>query len=128
MAQLDSRCTAQPTEAMLVAFIQFNRGEYFEQHETLELIWRAERDDTVRNFYKGILQIGVGCYHLTRRNPTGAIKVMTRGIAYLRPYAPRCMGVEVQRLIDDASRVLAIVQAEGEINLARLPRVHYEVK
>lgn len=113
---------------MLVAFAQFNRGEYFEQHETLELIWRAERDETVRNFYKGILQIGVGCYHLARHNPIGAIKVLTRGIAYLRPYAPRCMGVDVQRLMDDASRVLAIVQSGSEIAPARLPQVHYEVR
>ena len=30
----------------------------FEQHETLELLWRAERRD-IRYLYQGILQIGV---------------------------------------------------------------------
>ncbi|RIK32935.1 MAG: DUF309 domain-containing protein, partial [Chloroflexi bacterium] len=51
---------------MLRALEQFNRGEYWAQHETLEEIWRAEPDPTIRNFYKGILQIGVGFYHLRK--------------------------------------------------------------
>lgn len=116
---------------MLHAFEQFNRGEYWHQHETLENVWRAEQDQSIRNFYKGILQVGVGFHHLTRHNYRGVIKVLTRGIHYLEPYAPRCMGVDVQRLIDEAGAVLNQVQALGpdrldEIKIAELPRVHYE--
>lgn len=116
---------------MLHAFEQFNRGEYWHQHETLENVWRAEQDQSIRNFYKGILQVGVGFHHLTRRNYRGVIKVLTRGIRYLEPYAPRCMGVDVQRLMDEAGAVLSQVQALGpdrldEIKIAELPRVHYE--
>jgi len=119
------------TPQMIRAFAQFNRGEYWHQHETLEAIWRAETDASMRNFYKGILQVGVGLHHLTRKNYPGTVKVLTRGITYLRPFAPRCMGVDVERLVADASQVLAQVEllgAEriGEINLNNLPRVHYE--
>ena len=125
------RCDDRPTAQMLHAFDQFNRGEYWHQHETLEEIWRAETDETIRNFYKGILQVGVGFYHLTRRNYNGAVKVLARGINYLTPYAPRCMGVDVRRLIDEATRVLEQVRALGperigEVNLADLPRVHFK--
>lgn len=126
-----SRCRDNPTPPMLHAFEQFNRGEYWHQHETLENVWRAEQDQSIRNFYKGILQVGVGFHHLTRHNYRGVIKVLTRGIRYLEPYAPRCMGVDVQRLMDEASAVLSQVQALGpdrldEIKIAELPRVHYE--
>ncbi len=126
------RCRDRATPEMLHAFEQFNRGEYWHQHETLETVWRAERDESIRNFYKGVLQVGVGFHHITRRNYRGAVKVLTRGINYLRPYAPRCMGVDVQRLIDEATRVLDEVHAQGpdhidEIDLAGLPHVHYSM-
>lgn len=117
---------------MIFAFEQFNLGEFWAQHETLEVIWRAETDASMRNFYKGILQVGVGFYHITRRNYNGAVKVLTRGINYLKPYAPCCRGVDVARLIDEAMRVLEQVQLLGaarigEIDTTSLPRVHYEM-
>ena len=118
---------------MMHAFEQFNRGEYWHQHETLETIWRAETDEPIRNFYKGILQIGVGLHHLTRRNYDGCVKVLERGVDYLKPFAPQCMGVDVQRLIDEATQVLEKVRGLGterigEIDLDGLPRIHYEIE
>ena len=125
------RCRDHATPEMIHAFEQFNRGEYWHQHETLETVWCAEQDESIRNFYKGILQVGVGFHHLTRRNYRGAVKVLTRGIGYLQPYAPRCMGVDVQRLIDEATGVLEQVRTLGperigEMKVAELPQVHYE--
>ena len=124
------RCRDHPTPQMIHAFEQFNRGEYWHQHETLESVWRAEKDQSIRNFYKGILQVGVGFHHITRRNYRGAVIVLARGINYLKPYVSHCMGVEVQRLIDEATRVLDQVRALGadridEIKIAELPPVHY---
>ncbi len=126
-----TRCSDKPTPEMIHAFQQFNAGAYWHQHETLEAVWRAESDESIRNFYKGILQVGVGFHHLTRRNYRGVMKVLTRGINYLRPYAPGCMGVDVQTLIDQASVVLDQVRAQGpegidQIDVEHLPRVHYD--
>ena len=125
-------CRDHPTPQLLHAFEQFNRGEYWHQHETLENVWRAEKDESIRDFYKGILQIGVGFHHLTRRNYNGAVKVLARGIARLKPYAPRCMGVEIARLIEESGGVLAQVKALGadrieEIKIVELPRVHFRI-
>lgn len=130
---MSDKCHEQPSRQMLFAFEQFNRGEYWHQHETLEAIWRAEQDETIRNFYKGILQVGVGLHHITRRNFNGAVKVLTRGINYLKPYAPQCMGVDVARLIEEATRVLEQVRELGaeriaEIEIEKLPRVHYHIE
>ncbi len=124
------RCGDRPDPELLRGFEQFNRGEYWHQHETIETVWRAEADESIRNFYKGVLQVGVGFHHITRRNYPGVIKVLCRGINYLRPYAPRCMGVDVGRLIEEATRVLEQVRALGpgridEVKIGALPRVHY---
>lgn len=114
---------------MLHAFAQFNRGEYWAQHETLETVWRAEPDATIRNFYKGILQIGVGFHHLRKGNYNGFIKVLGRGINYLKPFAPECYGVDAARLIDEASAVYWRVREKGRLETGdlqmELPQVHW---
>jgi uncharacterized protein len=124
-------CDEHPSRPMIHAIAQFNRGEYWQQHETLEAIWRAETDQSIRNFYKGILQIGVGFHHLSRRNYSGAIKVLGRGIGYLQPYAPHCCGVDVDRLIWESTRVLEQIELFGadrigEYDVSSLPQVHFE--
>jgi predicted metal-dependent hydrolase len=105
-------CDEPPPDALLEGIAQFNRGEFFEQHETLELLWRAERRE-VRRLYQGILQIGVAFHHLRRGNHHGTVYMLTRGPAYLRPFAPRCQAVDVARLIGDAETALREVQRLG---------------
>jgi uncharacterized protein len=107
---------------------QFNRGEYFEQHETLELLWRAEPRE-VRKLYQGILQIGVAFHHLRRLNHHGTVYMLTRGSGYLGPFAPQCQGVDVQRLLHDASVALREVERLGphrldEFDWHLAPTVH----
>ncbi len=125
-------CDRVPTPKMVHAFEQFNRGEYWHQHETLELVWRAETDASIRNFYKGILQVGVGFHHLRNGNYNGVIKVLGRGINYLLPYAPECYGVDVARLVEQASAVYWRVREAGAegidtIKNMPLPHVNYRV-
>lgn len=123
-----SRCGEPPSSELLRAVEQFNAREYFECHETLELIWRDE-PGPIRVLYKGILQVGVGCYHLLRGNYRGTVLKLSAGAAYLDPYAPRCMGIDIATLIADARRLLGVVEALGpqrlgEVDLTLLPRVH----
>jgi uncharacterized protein len=105
-------CDEPPPPRLVEGIAQFNRGEYFEQHETLELLWRDERRD-VRRLYQGILQIGVAFHHLRRRNHHGTVYMLTRGANYLAPFAPRCQGVDVRRLLTDAAAALAAVEQLG---------------
>jgi predicted metal-dependent hydrolase len=97
---------------LLEGIAQFNRGEYFEQHETLEILWRAE-PRPIRRFYQGVLQIGLALFQLRRRNYHGTVYMLTRGCAYLRPFAPTCQGVNVAALLHDAGETLKIVEALG---------------
>ena len=101
-----SRCGDPPPPALRQGIEEFNRGEFFEQHETLEAAW-IEEADPVRYLYQGILQVGVGFYHLSRGNIYGARRLWTRGLSLLQPFRGGCMNVDVDRLIADTERCLA---------------------
>jgi len=105
-------CDERPPPLLLEGIAQFNRGEYFEQHETLETLWRAERRD-VRRLYQGILQIGVAFHHLRRRNHHGTVYMLTRGARYLAPFSPACQRVDVAALLAAADRALKEVERLG---------------
>ena len=125
------RCLDEPSAAFVRALEQFNHGEFFQQHETLEELWIDERDE-VRSLYKGILQIGVGFHHLLdRHNYKGAVSKLESGCRWLRAFQPQCMGVDVTRLIDDAQRALARLVELGPERIDAFPRelvtkVHYD--
>lgn len=105
-------CDEPPPSALLEGIAQFNRGEYFEQHETIELLWRDETRP-VRGLYQGILQIGVAFHHMRRLNHHGVVYMLTRGSMYLRPFAPVCQQVDVARLLADVGRALQAVEVLG---------------
>ena len=111
-------CSESPPALLLRGVDQFNRGEFFEQHETLEDLWRAETR-AVRRLYQGILQIGVAAYQIERRNHHGAMHMLTRGPAYLRPFAPCCQSVDVADLLAQAERMRAEVERLGPHGLDR---------
>ena len=110
-------CDEPPPQGLLEGIAQFNRGEFFEQHETLERLWRAEGRD-IRYLYQGILQIGVAFHHLRRLNHHGTVYMLTRGPRYLAPFAPRCRRVDVAALLRDAAAALQEVERLGPARLA----------
>ena len=102
-------CREPPPRLLRRGIEQFNRGEYFQQHETLEELWRTERRD-IRRLYQGILQIGVAMYHVGNHNRHGAVYLLRRGSRYLRPFCPTCQSVDVADLLSQASRILESVE------------------
>ena len=111
-------CREAPPRLLRRGIDEFNRGAWFEQHETLEELWRAERRE-VRRLYQGILQIGVAMHHVRNRNHHGAVYMLRRGTMYLQAFAPRCQSVDVADLLVQASRILAAVEALGRTGLDR---------
>ncbi len=79
----------------------FNQKDFFEAHEELELAWRAELG-WVRELYRGILQVGVAYYHISKNNYAGAKKMFERAFAWLNYYPAVCYGVDVDQLREDA--------------------------
>ena len=105
-------CLDAPPDLLRRGIEQFNRGEYFLQHETLEDLWRQETRP-IRRLYQGILQVGVAMYHLQQHNHHGVVYMLTRGSDYLRPFTPTCQGVDVAALLTDATRLLETVEQLG---------------
>lgn len=123
-------CAAPAPPALIEAIHQFNSGEFFEQHETLELLWRATPDE-IRHLYEGILQIGVGMHHLLKnRNFRGAAVKMDHGIRLLEAFPVVCHGVDVARLRRDATAAREHLLKLGPGGLdrfdpTRIPKVHF---
>jgi len=105
-------CDEPPPPGLIAGMRQFNDGQYFECHETLETLWKAERRP-LRRLYQGVLQIGVALHHLERGNQRGAIRLLERGLNHLRWFAPACQGVDVMTLIADAEACLVAVKSMG---------------
>ena len=129
---LSDRCSGLPPADVIRGFEEFNRGEFFEQHETLEDAWIAETDP-VRYLYQGILQVGVGLYHLSRGNLYGADRLMSRGIVLLQSFRPECMGVDVEGFVEESSRCLEAVrwltpETIGSFDRNLIPRVRYSTE
>jgi uncharacterized protein len=123
-------CSDHAPPGLIAGIAQFNARQFYECHETLEEIWLSERGQ-IRTLYQGILQVGVAFYHLSRQNFRGATSLFETGIAYLRPFVPKCMGVDVQKLVDDAIRAYAELLRLGKEHLADfdealIPRIRYE--
>ena len=121
MNQARAGCDSEPPPLVMKGIEEFNRGEFYEQHETLETAWRVE-PRPVRRLYQAILQIGVACYHLERGNRTGALRVLERGLHKLHPFAPACMGIDVAHLIADAERLHEQAQSADPDHLVQLDR------
>ena len=82
---------------------EFNRGDYFECHETLEELWMVEVGEDKR-FYQGLIQLSVGCFHLLNNNLRGAASQWEKGIAKLDDYGDEHLGIDLGMLLGQMRR------------------------
>lgn len=103
-----------PPEQFWQGVEQFNQQEFYACHDTLEALW-MEASNPQKQFYQGILQIAVGCYHLGNLNWRGAVILLGEGIGRLRDYQPVYHGVDVAGLVmQSAELLMALQQTEPE--------------
>jgi uncharacterized protein len=108
---------------------EFNRGEFYECHEYLEEAWMQE-PRRVRFLYQGILQVGVGFYHLQNGNWRGATGLLRNGTQRLREFEPETLGIDVAGLVRESERCLSELEALGrervrEFDASKIPRVKW---
>jgi predicted metal-dependent hydrolase len=126
---LRTECGQTAPADLTKAIHEFNAGEFFEQHETLELLWRATPGE-IRHLYEGILQVGVGMHHLlVNRNFHGAAVKLDHGIRLLDAFPAVCHGVDIARLRQEARAAREHLLELGAKRLeafdrTRVPRVH----
>jgi predicted metal-dependent hydrolase len=104
-------------QAFEEAIAQFNSGDYYACHDTLESIWNdAWQSD--RAFYQGILQIAVGLYHLKSQNWHGAAILLGEGTSRLPVYLPDYQSIDVEALLTDSLLILQKVQTRSNLGNA----------
>ena len=105
-------CDQPISELAIQGLEQFNRGEYFEAHETLEAAWNEDQS-IGRDLYRAILQVAVAYLQIERRNYPGAVKMFLRMRQWLAPLPDECRGVDIARLKMDAQAIYERLMASG---------------
>jgi uncharacterized protein len=88
---------------------QFNTGQYYDCHDTLEALW-IEATEPEKTFYQGILQIAVALYHLGNNNLRGAAILLGEGSNRLRRYPSDYGDIDVDELLDRSAALLTTLQ------------------
>jgi len=77
----------------------FNQRRFFECHEVLEAIWLEELE-AEKPFYQGLIQVAAGFHQLLeKRNPKGALSLVSAGAEKLRRYPPAHGGLDLAALL-----------------------------
>ena len=118
---------AEVPELVLKGMEEFNKGEFYECHEYLEEAWMQE-PGRVRFLYQGILQVGIGFYHLKNGNWRGATGLLRNGTARLKEFEPETLGIDVARLVRECERCLRELDElgrdrVGEFDRSAIPKV-----
>jgi predicted metal-dependent hydrolase len=88
---------------------EFNQRQFYACHDTLEAIW-VDAPEIDKRFYQGILQVAVGCYHLSNDNLRGAIILLGEAVRRLCDYQPDYGGVNVEQLLEQSVALLQALQ------------------
>ncbi len=113
-APAEPELTSDQRLALARGVAQFNRGRYFECHETLEEMWSALRVPS-RDFFQGLIQVSVGFLHLDRGNRAGALRTLTRAMGRFERYPARYCGFD---LAAERARLQALLTALGDEDAA----------
>ncbi len=98
---------------------QFNQGEFYACHDTLEAVW-IEAPEADKRFYQGILQVAVALYHIGNQNWRGGVILMGEGMLRLRSFPVDYAGLDLASFMDQVGDLLSSLQQQGANNLPAL--------
>jgi hypothetical protein len=79
----------------LAGILFFNAHDYFEAHEVWEDLWAGSAQPE-RRFYQALIQAAVALFHFGNGNVRGAARLYRSSFEYMRPSAPRFLGLDVE--------------------------------
>ena len=103
---------------------EFNRGEFFEAHESWEEIW-DEADEPERTFLQGLIQAATALHHLGRGRFDPAGRLLAKSLGKLAPYDDGFGGIALARLRDDLRAIQSALPtiAAGTTAAPSMPRI-----
>jgi hypothetical protein len=106
-----------PAESLALAQQMLDEGRPFHAHEVLEASWKAAPPEE-RDFWQGLAQLAVGLTHARRGNASGAVTLLRRGAARIRPYADvNPHGVQVTVVVEVAGNLADRIERDGTAGL-----------
>ncbi len=126
---LELTCQDDLSSLAIQGIEEFNRGNFFEAHESLEDAWNEDQSPG-RELYRAILQVAVAYLQVERQNYRGAIKMFLRVRQWITPLPDSCRGVDIARLKLDSQNVYDQLVGLGPDRLAEFDQqllrpVHY---
>ena len=112
-------CADSPSGQLLLGIRQFNSQQWYECHETVELLWMQEAGE-LRPFYQGLIQLAIAQLHWRNRNFNGALALLASGADYLRQVPSPCQWVDLAGLIQQAEILRTTLQELGATQMAEL--------
>jgi predicted metal-dependent hydrolase len=104
---------------------EFNRGFYFECHDTLEDLWTGLRGPA-RDFFQGLIQVSVAFYHLGNGNLAGAASMTRRALKRFRGYPDRYFGFDLAAQREALEVLLERIRSGGDVQDVPPPRWTFE--
>jgi predicted metal-dependent hydrolase len=99
----------------------FNECDFFSAHDFFEDIWMdADRDE--KEFFQGLVQISVGCYHLICGNLKGAKSQLFKGRTKLNNFEPAYYNINLSSLISKVDELLLNINFSSNIT-NRIPTI-----
>lgn len=127
---LDAALNSEPYEPLYLAGIEhFNTCDFFEAHEVWEELWQ-EHQGPDRKFYQGLIQVAVCLHHFGNGNIRGAKKLYHSSRAYLDPYRPQHLGLDLDKLFAELEvccrDILESLEEYPQIEIVpdRIPEIH----
>lgn len=77
----------------------FNRGEFYDAHEFWEDLW-SDYKLVDALLIQGLIQVAVGCFHLTNANINGAVGLFTKCLPKLEQFTANSRGLPLSALIE----------------------------
>lgn len=109
--------TARPFPSAYRTFVTlFNRGAYWDSHESLERAWR----DTGSDFFQGLILVASAFVHVERRNAHGVRAQLAKATACLASFRPSYLGMDVDRVLAACAAARAALDTGGWPDAPRL--------
>lgn len=122
MAQMHRMSPAQEEEKFQEGLERFNRGEFFEAHESWEEVWLAAPEPD-KTFLQGIIQVSAAFHHYRRDNLMGAESLLGEGLRKLERFPDVHRGCAIWKLREFARAWLRALERGDDAALRQVPHL-----
>ncbi len=121
---------SEPGELFRLGLDAFNARDFYNAHEHWEELW-TDHHLPDADFIQGLIQLAVGCYHLTNANLNGGRGLFTKCIPKLEPFQPIRRGLDVGSLVAFARQSLEQIEglsSADQFDWSVLPRLEIDAQ